>query len=133
MSEPEQDVELLAATLRADSSDVAAFTRVVVSTLADTLPPGLVEVEHKRSVADRLAGRDGTPVAVRARFETRELELRQGRAGVESEIRTVVRGVVLSRRSVSVSEWTRALAEELTALAAHSADARTALARLLGT
>ena len=133
MSEPEQDVELLAATLRADSSDVAAFTRVVVATLADTLPPGLVEVERKRSVADRLAGREGIPIAVRARFETRELELRQGRAGVESEIRTVVRGVVLSRRSVSVSEWTRALAEELTALAAHSADARTALGRLLGT
>ena len=129
----EQDIELLAAALRADASDVVAFTRVVVETLAGTLPKGLVEVDRKRTMADRLAGRDGAAVAVRARFDTRELELRHGPAGAETEIRTVVHGVVLSRRSVPVSEWTRALAEELTALAGHSADARNALGRLLGT
>ena len=133
MADNEQDIELLAAALRADSADAAAFTRVVVATLGATLPAGLVEIERKRTMADRLAGRDGEPVAVRARFETRELELRHGARGAETEIRTVVHGVVLSRKSVPVSEWSRALAEELAALAEHSADARAALARLLGT
>jgi hypothetical protein len=133
VSSDEPDIELLAAALRADETDVSAFTRVVVATLGGTLPPGLVEVERKRTMADRLSGRDGEPVAVRARFDTRELELRRGPAGAETEIRTGVRGVVLSRRRVPVSEWVRALAEELAALAAHSADARAALGRLLGT
>ena len=133
MGDNEQDIELLAAALRADGTDVAAFTRVVVATLAATLPAGLVDVERKRTMADRLSGRDGEPTAVRARFATRELELRHGPGGAETEIRTVVHGVVLSRQRVPVSEWVRALAEELNALAASSADARAALARLLGT
>ncbi len=133
MSDDEQDIELLAAALRADGNDVAAFTRVVVATLAAMLPAGLVDVERKRTMADRLSGRDGEPTAVLARFAARELELRNGVGGAETEIRTVVRGVVLSRRRVPVSEWVRALAEELNALAASSADARAALARLLGT
>jgi hypothetical protein len=123
------DIVLVAAALRADAGDVAAFTDVVLGTLGDTLPSGIVEVDRKRSLADKLAGRDGTPVAVRARFESRELELRSG--GL-AEIRTVVRGVVLSRKRVPVAEWAQALAEELTALAADNAEARAALSRLLG-
>ena len=129
MSEP-QDMELLAAALRADAGDDAAFTHVMIATLQETLPPGRVEVERKRSLADKVAGRDGIPVAVTARFERRELELR---TGGRAEIRTIVNGICISRKQVGVAEWSQALAEELTALARDSAAARAALSRLLGT
>ncbi|HEU4675560.1 MAG TPA: hypothetical protein VFS29_06220 [Motilibacteraceae bacterium] len=126
------DVHALAAALRADSADVATFTRVLTATLGDALPQGMVDVERDRSLADRLAGRDGTPVAVHVHGQDRQLSLTQGKRGPEAEVRQVVRGVVISRRQVGVDEWIGALAAELSALAARDAAARVALARLLG-
>jgi len=43
-----------------------------------------------------------------------------------------VRGVVISRQEVSVGEWTRLLAQHLTKVATENAEARAALAKLLG-
>jgi hypothetical protein len=63
----------------------------------------------------------------------RELELREGARGmVEAQVRQVVRGVVISRKAVGIDEWLRALAEDLTRIAARDAAARTALERFLG-
>jgi hypothetical protein len=130
VSEP-GEIELVAAALRADRADVTTLGRVLTTTLGDTLPAGMVDVERRRSMGDRLAHRPGDPVAVRVRFPERELEVRRGPAGVSAEIRQVVRGVVISRREVDLDAWVRALAEQLTALAARDAAARTALSRLL--
>jgi hypothetical protein len=92
----------------------------------------MVEIEHKRSLADRMAGREGRAVAVVVHGEDRELELREGaRGGIEAQVRQVVRGVVISRKPVGVDEWLHALAEDLTRIAARDAAARTALERLL--
>jgi hypothetical protein len=52
--------------------------------------------------------------------------------GVQAQIRQVVRGVVISRRTVGVDEWLLALAEDLTRAAHQNARARAALDRLLG-
>lgn len=125
-------LDRVAAALRADAADVAAFTRVFTATIGDALPPGMVEVERARSLGDRLAGRDGVPVAVRVTFPERVLELRAGRHGPDAEVRQVVRGVAISRRQVGIDAWVRALAVELTALADRDAEARAALAALLG-
>ena len=62
----------------------------------------------------------------------RELELREGRAGVEAQVRQVVHGVVISRKAVGIDEWLHALAEDLTRIAARDATARAALERFLG-
>jgi hypothetical protein len=130
---PTGDLHLIAAALRADRADVASYTRVLTTTLGDALPPGMVSVEHHRSVADRLAGRAGQPVSVTVRTPDQELELRQGRHGeVVGEIRQVVRDVVIKRRPVAVDEWLVALAGVLAALAERSAAARAALTDLLG-
>lgn len=127
------DVQLLAATLRADRADVESYARVLSGALVDALPPGMVEIEHRRGLADRVAGRDGRAVAVVVHGEDRELDLHEGaRGGVEAQVRQVVRGIVISRRIVTVDEWLHALAEELTRAAARNADARAALDRLLG-
>ena len=130
---PMGDVQLLAATLRADRGDVASYARVLGGALADALPTGMVEVTHHRSLADRLAGRAGRPVAVVVHGDERQLVLREGaRGATEAAVHQVVRGVVISRRAVGVDEWLQALAEDLTRIAARDAAARAALARLLG-
>jgi hypothetical protein len=131
-SGPGWDMHMMIAALRADRSDVESYTRVLTNTLGDALPTGMVEVDYQRSVGDRVAGRPGRAVAVRVRGIGRELELRQGKRGVDAEVRTVVRDVVISRKIIGVDEWLTALAEELTKLAERDASARAALSRLLG-
>jgi hypothetical protein len=125
-------MHVMIAALRADRSDVESYTRVLTSTLGDALPDGMVEVDYRRSMADRVAGRPGQAIAVRVHGRERDLELRQGKRGVDAEVRTVVRDVVISRKTVGIEEWLTLLAEELNKLAERDAAAREALARLLG-
>jgi hypothetical protein len=128
---PAWDMHVLIAALRTDRSDVASYSRVLTMTLGDALPAGMVEVGRRRSMADRVSGRPGTPVSVLVRTPERQLELRDGRHGVEAEIRTVVRDVVIRRKQVAIDEWLKFLAEELNKLADRDATAREALSRLL--
>lgn len=123
---------MVIAALRADRSDVESYTRVLTNTLGDALPDGMVEVEYRRSMGDRVSGRPGQAVAVRVHGRERQLELRQGKRGVDAEVRTVVRDVVISRKTIGIDEWLRLLAEELEKLAERDAAARAALSRLLG-
>jgi hypothetical protein len=127
-------VDLLASALSAgaDFSDVAMFTRVFTRSFGEVLPPGMVDIEYSRTMGDRLAGRPGTPVALRLTFPERRLELRATRGWPDAEVQQVVRGVVLSRRQVPVEEWVATLAAQLTDLAQRNAAARAALASLLG-
>ena len=129
-----ESVDLVASALTAstDLSDVGMFVRVFTRSFADALPESMVEVDHDRSLSDRLAGRPGTPTAVRISFPDKRLELRATRGWPDAEVQQVVRGVVLSRRPVPVEEWVHTLAAELTDLAARNAQARAALASLLG-
>ena len=129
---PSGDVALLAAMLRADRADVASYARVLTSTLAGALPEGMVEVEQRRGLGDRVAGRNGRIIAIVVHGVDRELELREGARGVEAQVRQVVHGVVISRRTVGIDEWLQALAEDLTRIAARDAAARAALERFLG-
>ena len=126
---PTGDLHLLAAALRSDADDVASYTRVLTETLGDALPAGMVTVERQRSLADRMAGRPGTPVRLTVTTDDQVLELAEGGHG---EIRQVVHGVVIKRRRVGADEWVVALAEVLARLAERSAAARAALTGLLG-
>jgi hypothetical protein len=129
---PAWDMHMMIAALRADRSDVESYTRVLTHTLGDALPDGMVEVEYRRSMSDRVSGRPGTAIAVRVHGRERELELRQGKRGVDAEVRTVVRDVVISRKVIGIDEWLTLLADELNKLAERDAAAREALSRLLG-
>jgi hypothetical protein len=127
-------VDLVASALSAetDLSDVAMFVRVFTRGFAAALPDSMVDVDYDRSMGDRLAGRPGTPVALRISFPEKRLELRATRGWPDAEVQQIVRGVVISRRQVPVQEWVQVLAAELTDLAARNAEARAALAALLG-
>ncbi|MDA8290410.1 MAG: hypothetical protein M0Z33_01840 [Actinomycetota bacterium] len=124
-------VEMLAAALRADATDLAVYERVLFSSLAESLPPGVVEVERSRSVSDRMAGRPGRPTAIRVRLADETLEIAEGRGAPSARIARDVRGVTISRRDVTIAEWSVRLAELLEQVARDSASTREALARLL--
>ncbi|WP_433305532.1 hypothetical protein ACQP2F_18335 [Actinoplanes sp. CA-030573] len=129
---PLGDLHLIAAALRADRADVESYARVLTTVLGDALPPGMVEVERKRSMADRMNGRPGTPVALTVTTPDEKLLLEQRAHGVHAEVHQVVRGVTIKRSTVGVDEWLVALAGLLAKLAARDAAAREALGRLLG-
>jgi hypothetical protein len=129
---PMGDLHLIAAALRSDRADIESYTRVLTLVLGDALPPGMVTVERRRTLADRMNGRDGTPVSLLVTGPQQQLELRQERHGVVGEIRQVVSGVVIKRRTVGLDEWLVALAGVLSGLAQSSAAAREALTNLLG-
>jgi hypothetical protein len=122
------DLHLIAAALRSDRADVESLTRVLTSVLGDALPPGMVEVERKRSLADRMNGREGTPVALTVTTPDVQLVLK----GSSAEVRQIVRGVTIKRSTVGIEEWLVALAGVLSKLAGNSAAAREALTNLLG-
>jgi hypothetical protein len=122
----------LVETLTGDRADVASLARVLTGALADALPPGLVEVEYDRSMADRLHGRPGRPTAVNVTFGDTLLALAQdGRGDPLPQIVHTVRGVVISRRPTSIAEWVNELAIKVTERAEQDAHAREVLSRLL--
>jgi hypothetical protein len=126
-------VDMLAAALRADRMDLASYEKVLFSSLADSLPAGVVEVQRERSMSDRVAGRPGKATAIRVRLAGESLEITERRGVLVASIAREVRGVTISRRDVTVAEWSHRLAELLEAVANESASTREALARLLGT
>ena len=125
-------VDMVAAALRADAADLDSYHRVLSSTVADMLPVGMVEVERERSMKDRMAGREGKATRISVHLGELTLELATRHGGLLATASREVRGVVISRQEISVGEWTHQLAQHLAQTAAQNAEARAALAKLLG-
>ncbi|WP_234434109.1 hypothetical protein [Streptomyces sp. NRRL F-5126] len=128
---PGASVELLAAALRRDAADLDVYAQVLSGSLAEALPPGAVELERKRSVADRMAGREGRIQRAEVTLGDDRLVLTMAHGRVAAEVVKVVRGVALSRTPVEMDDWARRLAEAITARARSDARARAALERLV--
>ncbi len=123
---PTVDVDLLAASLRADGSDLVAYTEALAAKLSEALP-GAVKVERER------AGLFG-PKRVRAiavDTGTERFELRAGQASVETFCARLSGGIVLKTEPVQTDEWLRRLSAALAAAAGRSLTTRQALERLL--
>ena len=125
-------VDLVAAAIRADTSDLDSYHRVLSATVSDLLPVGMVEVDRERTMKDRMAGRDGRATSIRVRLGDRTLELAAQHGRLVATVAREVRGVQISKQEISVGEWTQLLAQYLAQLAAESSDARIALSKLLG-
>jgi hypothetical protein len=122
----------LVGALGSDGLDLAALSRILTGSLIDALPAGMVEVERDRSLADRMAGREGIVDKLTVRAGDRLLILQRGHRGdTDAYIAHEVRGVTISRSPVSITEWVTALAEELSTRAEVDEAARSALQRLL--
>ncbi|AKJ09526.1 hypothetical protein ABB07_05670 [Streptomyces incarnatus] len=124
-------IDLLTAALRRDAADLNVYAQVLSGTLAEALPPGAVVIERRRSMADRLSGRDGRVDRVEVLLGEQRLVLDLRGGQPKGEVCEEVRGVVLSRRSVALDEWVRELAVAVAARARSDARARVALERLV--
>jgi len=124
-------LDMVTAALRADSSDIAIYARVLTDSLGEALPPDCVIVDRDRSVSDRMKGRPGTvrKLTIRLGDQVMTLQLTGGRPA--AEICREVRGVVLTRQPVQLSEWATALAKALVSHAEQNAQTAEALRRLV--
>jgi hypothetical protein len=123
---PAVDMDLLAASLRADSADLGAFVESLAAKLEEAVP-GRVRVDRRRS------GMFG-PKAVRGvtvDLGDRRLELRTERGMVETRCARTSGGIVLKNEVLETDEWLAALSEALAAEARRSETTRKALERLL--
>ncbi|MEY9849265.1 hypothetical protein [Streptacidiphilus sp. MAP5-3] len=125
------EIELLAAALRRDAADLDIYAQVLTGSLADALPPGSVELSHKRSMSDRMSGRPGKVEKLEVSLDDRRLILTLAHGRPQGEVATIVRGVVLSRKQVALDEWVHELAEAVAARAQSDARARAALEKLV--
>lgn len=132
MTEPQPDRLGSLVTQHFQRVEVAMLGRVLASTLAGALPPAMVQIESERSVGDRLRGRPGTIVGVRVLAGDVALGYRAPEVGrTEATVSHVVRGIVLSTRTVGVAEWLEALGSVLDAQAEQDSGAREALEKFL--
>lgn len=130
--DPSQDLELLAATLRRHTDDLALYSGFLLNTLSAALPAGLIEIRREGRLRARMAGREPAVLGVAVTVGDHRYEL--NRDGIGRPPVAVRRhqsgGVVLSTRTVSVDDWSAALAVDLAGLARANAGAAAALARL---
>lgn len=120
------DIDLLAASLRADSSDLGAFVEATAAKLEEAVPGG-VAVDRRR---DSMFG----PKRVRRitlDAGGRRLELRLDGHAIQATCSRLSGGIVLKREELDTEAWVRALGEALAVQAQSSATTRQALERLL--
>jgi hypothetical protein len=123
---PGLDVDLLAASLRADASDLGVYAEVLAAKLSEALP-GAVQVERGRS--GLFGPRHVRRITVDAGGE--RYELRADGGAVQTFCARTSGGIVLRTEPVEADEWLGRLSVALAAAAQRSQSTRQALERLL--
>jgi len=125
------DIELIAASLRADISDIAVFVETLAVKLEDALP-GHVEVDRARQ------GLRGPKLVRRImldaggeRLELRHQPGRSGASSIETLRAHVSGGIVLKTETIGIDDWLVSVAAAVSAEANQSERVRQALERLL--
>jgi hypothetical protein len=124
-------LEMVTAALRADSSDIAIYARVLTESLGDSLPAGCVTIDRSRSMSDRMQNRPGTINKISVRLGEKTMTLAIQRGAPVAEVCHEVRGIVLSRTTVPIADWAAELARGLVAHAEQNAAAAIALRRMI--
>jgi hypothetical protein len=124
-------LDMVTAALRADSSDIAIYARVLTESLGESLPANCVTVDRRRSASDRMKGRPGTVTKITVRLGDQVMTLEPTGGTPAAEICREVRGVVLSRQPVQVGQWVAELARALVSHAEQNAATADALRRLV--
>ena len=127
----EPDFDLLAASLRADTTDLVAYVEALAVKLEGALP-GRARVERS---GGGLFGRKPKRVhKIEVDLgEARYLLDQRGRDGAPQVARQkLVRGIALSTDPMYLQDWIDALARDLAAQAQAGAEGRQAIERLIG-
>ncbi len=124
-TEPELDIELVTASLRADSSDLGAFVEALAVKLEQALPNG-VKVDRRGGMLRAKQVREITVDAgdTRLRLQRDGADVRTSRARLSG-------GIVLKTEPVDTDEWLAQLARALAEQASRSQATRAALERML--
>jgi hypothetical protein len=120
------ELDLLAAALRADQSDLSAFVEGLAAKLEDAMP-GNVRVERRRS---SFRGPKRVQMIVVDAADQR-LELRFSGASIDTSCSRLSGGIVLKSEQLDVEDWIGMLSAVIAAEAQRSATTRQALERLL--
>jgi hypothetical protein len=122
----ELDLDLLAASLRADAGDVRSFVEALAAKLEQAMP-GMVRVQRRR---EGLFGpRRVHQVSVDAGDQ--RLELTVSGTSVQTRGARLSGGIVLKSDPLDTDTWLARLGEALAAQARHTETTRQALERLL--
>jgi hypothetical protein len=119
--------ELLAASLRADATELTTAVAVLAGKLEAALPQR-TRVERERRMFS--SARPVRSLSVTLGQDCFTLRVRDGR--VEGAREKQVGGVTIRREALDPGMWLTALTDALAREAEHSEQARTALERLLG-
>lgn len=114
--------------------DPAALLPTLAQALEPLVDPAALTVERQRSLGDRMAGRPGRVSALSIEGPELTLSLKAGDGDgrrISAEAARVVRGVIISRRTVPLAEWLDLLAGQLRELARASAVDDAAVSRTL--
>jgi hypothetical protein len=120
------DLDLLAASLRADASDLRAFVEGLAVKLEQAMP-GRVRVQRRRS--GLLRPKLVRQIALDA--GDRRLELSFAGGALKTSCSRLSGGIVLKRDPLEANAWLTAVGEALSAEAQRSETTRQALERLL--
>jgi len=123
---PAVDMDLLAASLRADSGDLNAFVESLAAKLEEAIP-GRVRIDRRRSGMFGPKAVHGVAVDL----GDRRLELRSEGGRVETRCARLSGGIVLKNEVLGTDEWLAVLGDALAAEARRSETTRKALERLL--
>jgi hypothetical protein len=127
---PEPGFDLVAAQVRADSADLDTFFRVLVVKLSDALGER-VKLERAGGLLKRERAATGIELDLTSGGSGDVLCARRDRTGVACTIMRKVRGIALSTRQVSMSEWVEELVSALSEEAKRSGQTWEALHGLL--
>ena len=120
-------MELLAASLRADSSDTKAFLEALATKLEGSLPDRTTVTRHSS-----LFSREHPVKEIAVLLGDYQYRIGRERQGpIMAQRAKVVRGIVLKTEQIPMEQWIEELAGELAQVAANSAQARSALERFL--
>ncbi|MEO8897329.1 MAG: hypothetical protein ABI352_07050 [Candidatus Dormibacter sp.] len=122
----EQDLDALAASLRADASDIGVFFQVLAAKLSDAMP-GSVDLEREGGLLKK--DHPVKRLRVHAGDDLFEAELRHG--SVVARHAHAVRGITLRSEELDFQAWLRALLGALQKRAQSSTDASAALRSLV--
>ena len=126
LQEPLQ-MEMLAASLRADSTDNKAFLEALATKLSGSLPNQTSVTRHSSIFSREHPVKEITVVIGDYQYHIG----REKQGPIVTQRAKVVRGIVLKTEQIPVEQWINELASALAEEAAHSAQARNSLERFL--
>lgn len=129
LSDPDQDFELLASSLRADSGDLNTFLEVLASKFEGALP-GRARIDYQGGGMLRRKAKAVRRIQVQLGDDHFELVREAG--AVVAKRTKVVRGIALKSEELSLDGWVSELTRALLKQSESSAADRQALERLLG-